>query len=92
MKKKQEKRTENIHVRLSKKEKMKLEKGAAKAGISVSEYLRLLILEKKRKVREVGKECEVVVLCQDLITYIMERYSSEDEELRERMERIWKIL
>ena len=93
MKKQAEKRTENVHVRLSKKEKRKLEKDAAKLGVSISEYLRRFALGKQIKIMNTGKECELVVLCQELVTCIMERYHSEDdEELCERLEKIWKQL
>ena len=93
MKKQVEKRTENVHVRLSKKEKRKLEKDATKLGVSISEYLRRSALGKQIKIMSTGKECELVVLCQDLVAYVVEQYESEDdEELCERLEKIWKLL
>ena len=88
-KKKTNEKNQDLHVRVTKREKERLMKEAENLGLSVSEYIRPLI----RKENPIAKMSELVVLVQDIITHVQEKYSCEDdEELAYREERLWKIL
>lgn len=92
-KKSREKKTENIHLRLTKREKNRLQRRAEELGTNVSEYIRILTLKKEIRGGRKADYCKLIVLCQDLVSYIQQRYDRvEDQELAERMERVWKLL
>lgn len=91
--KSREKKTEKIDLRLTKKEKKNLCNRAAELNVSMSEYIRILLLKKEIKVGKKTEYCRLVVLCQELVSYIAHRYSrEEDQDLTERIERIWNLL
>ena len=92
-KKSKEKKTENVHLRLTKREKKRLYKRAEELGTSVSEYIRILTLKKEFRGGRKADYCKLVVLCQDLVSYIQQRYGrDEDQDMTEGIERIWNLL
>lgn len=92
-KKRKSEKTQDLHIRVSKREKEKLSKEAEKLGISVSEYIRPLIMQKKSNAEPSSKVSTAVVLCQDIVTYVQEKYGCEDdEELSRRADKLWEIL
>lgn len=92
-KKKSSVRNESLHFRLSKREKNEIKKNAAKLKVSMSDYVRAAILSKGKGNVSSNKLSMSVVLCQDIVTYVQERYACEDDtELEERIDKLWNIL
>ena len=83
----------SVHFRVADKEKVLIEKRAEKCNMSVSEYLRSIIFATKMK-KELKEEYSgLIAMCQDLVTYVGERYwCTEDDELEERMNALWRML
>jgi len=92
-KKRRREKTQDLHLRVTKREKNKLSKEASKMGVSISAYIRPLILGKRSDGKTSSKAIQVAVLCQDIVTYVEEKYICEDNiELSERMKKIWEVL
>lgn len=86
-------KTQDLHLRVTKREKDKLSKEASELGVSVSAYIRPLIFGKKTDGKPSSKVIQATALCQDIVTYVQEKYVSEDDsELSERIEKLWEIL
>lgn len=92
-KKSKEIKTENVHLRLTKREKKRLCKRAEELDVSLSDCIRILTLKREVKSVKKAEYCKLVVWCQELVRYVQQRYGrEEDSELIGMMERIWKLL
>lgn len=91
--KRKHEKTEYLHIRVSKREKDKLIRESEKLGISISEYARPILFEKRQNDLSSSKVNRVTALCQDIVTYVQEKYGCEyDVELAERIDRLWNVL
>lgn len=82
-----------LNIRLSQTEKKRLEKKARKSCINLSEYVRTRLFQGDGKQQGVEMVGQCVVLCQDILNIIQEKYSCEDNTpLEEKVENLWKIL
>lgn len=82
-----------LNIRLSQTEKKRLEKKARKSCINLSEYVRARLFQGDGKQHGLETVGQCVVLCQDILNIIQEKYSCEDNSLlEERVEKLWKIL
>lgn len=91
---KNKKKQTQISIRLTQGEKRKLGDMAVKNGLSLSECIRALLFkdDEKRKNRKMVNPC-VVILCQDILNIIEEKYRCEDNGvLEEKVEGLWKLL
>lgn len=82
-----------LNIRLLQTEKRKLERKAQKSGLNLSEYTRARLFggDKKQQNPEMISQC--VILCQDILNIVEEKYSSEDNSmLEEKVEKLWKML
>lgn len=82
-----------MNIRLSQSEKRMLERKAQKSGINLSEYTRARLFggDEKQQNPEMVGQC--VVLCQDILNIVEEKYSCEDNSLlNEKVEKLWKVL
>lgn len=84
-----------ISFRVSKNERKNIQQKAEKKGLSVSDYLRNILINKK-EMKTKSIELPVhnvsnVVQCQELVNYIKCHYMA-DEESAERMEALWSNL
>ena len=88
--KKRSSKTENLHFRVSEKEKRALEERANEVNLSLSEYLRMMTTLSRSGGELTKNNIQVAVLCQDIVTHIQEKYACKhDHELSERMEKLW---
>ena len=87
------KKNVDVHFRVADKEKSLIERRAQKCGMSVSEYMRSIVFGQRLK-KEIKEEIsEMITMCQDLVTYVEERYwCAEDTELEGRINALWKML
>ncbi len=68
-----------MNIRLSKTEKRRLKRKAIMSGLSLSEYVRaLLSVGDGKKQQNPGMVSQCVVLCQDILNIVQEKYSCED--------------
>lgn len=82
-----------MNIRLSQAEKKRLEKKARKSGLNLSEYVRAWLLQGDGKQQGFEMVGQCVVLCQDILNIVLEKYSCEDNSLlEEKVEKLWKIL
>ncbi len=82
-----------LNIRLSQAEKRRLKRKAVKSGLNFSEYIRARLSESDRKQQDPGIVSQCVVLCQDILNIVQEKYSCEDNSLlEEKVEKLWKIL
>lgn len=82
-----------IHFRISKRMKNSLQRQANKQGKSLSDYIRYLIKEGKKKEKIKKELAQCIVLCQDIVEYVQEKYDcSENEILEEMVEKLWEKL
>ncbi len=82
-----------LNIRLSQIEKRKLKRRAAKSGLTLSEYSRVVLFQdnKKNQSPEITSQC--AILCQDILNVIQEKYSCEDNSiLEEKVEKLWNLL
>lgn len=86
-------KTQDLHLRVTEREKNRLSKEAGELGVSVSAYVRPLIFGKRTKLMPSREAIQAVALCQDIVTYVQEKYGCEDDiELAERMDNVWSVL
>ena len=86
-------KTQDLHLRVTKREKNKLSKEAEELGINMSAYMRSLVFGSKNENKPSSKAIRAVTMCQDIVTYVQEKYACEDDtELVERMDALWEIL
>lgn len=91
--KSKETKTENIHIRLTKREKKRLCKRAKELDVSISDCIRILTLKKEVRTLKKAEYCKLAVWSQDLVTYVQQRYGrEEDQELIERIDKVWELL
>ncbi len=84
---------EYINIRVSKRMKSILKKQADKQGESLSDYIRHLIQEGKRKQKAKKELVQCLVLCQDIVGYVREKYDCpENEVLVEMVDKAWEKL
>ena len=82
-----------IHFRLPETEKELIERRAQKCSMNTSEYMRSIVLGNRLTKELKGEISEMVTMCQDLVTYVTERYwCAEDAELEVRVNALWKML
>ena len=82
-----------LNIRISKTEKRRLKRKAIKNGLNLSEYIRAMLSEGDRKQQSPGMVSQYVVICQDILNIVQEKYSCEDNSmLEEKVEKLWKIL
>ena len=90
---KKQKKNITVHFRLTEAEKCDLERRSTKCSMCISEYLRKIVFGQKLKKEVKAEISELVTRCQDLVTYVEERYwCAEDQELEERMNGVWEML
>ena len=59
----------------------------------MSAYMRSLVFGNKNGNKPSIKTIRAVTMCQDIVTYVQEKYTCEDDtELAERMDALWEIL
>lgn len=82
-----------LNIRLSQTEKRRLKRKAIKNGLNLSEYIRAMLSGGDRKQQDPGMASQCVVICQDILNIVHEKYSCEDNSmLEEKVEKLWKIL
>lgn len=82
-----------LNIRLSQAEKRRLKRKAVKSDLNLSEYCRAQLFGGDGKQQDPVMVSQCVVLCQDILNIVQEKYSCEDNDmLEEKMERLWKIL
>lgn len=82
-----------LNIRLSQTEKRRLKRKAIKNGLNLSEYIRAMLSGGDRKQQGPGMVSQCVVICQDILNIVQEKYSCEDNStLEEKVEKLWKIL
>lgn len=85
--------TEDIHTRISPKEKRKIEKQANKCGMTKSEYLREMISSTLENEKDAMICANIVTLCQDLVNYVQEKYGNDDDKYLEgKVRQLWDAL
>lgn len=83
----------NIHIRVTQNMKNSLEKQAGKQKMSLSDYIRYLIQEGKKKDKMNKELAQCMVICQNIVEYVQEKYDcSENEVLKEMIEKAWEKL
>jgi len=84
---------EYIHIRVSKRTKSCLEKQAENKGMNLSDYIRHLLKEGNRREKNNKRSAECIVLCQEIVEYVKEKYDCADNEILERMvDKAWEKL
>ena len=87
------KKKEQLNIRLSQTEKIKLKKMAKRSGLTLSEYVRALLFVGDEKQHDPGRMNQCIIQCQDILNIVQEKYSCEDNSLlEEKVEKLWKIL
>ena len=82
-----------LNIRLSQTEKRRLKRKAINNGLNLSEYIRAMLSGGDRKQQGPGMVSQCVVICQDILNIVQEKYSCEDNSmLEEKVEKLWKIL
>ncbi len=82
-----------LNIRLSQTEKRRLKRKAIKNGLNLSEYIRAMLSGGDRKQQSPEMVSQCVVICQDILNIVQEKYSCEDNSmLEEKVEKLWKIL
>lgn len=84
-----ENRTVIIQVRLTPKEKKRVEANISKTGMKKSDYFRDRLLRVEKKQYE---NVQLTVAVQEILNYIEENYSFEDKTLERKVDGIWKML
>lgn len=80
-------------VRLTAREKKRLQSRAKDEGKSLSEYIRIRLAGKLAEEKSSTRVGELIVLCEDIYNHIQEKYVCEDDTiLEERMNELWKCL
>lgn len=84
---------EYINVRVSKRMKSILKNQADQQEKSLSDYIRYLIQEGRKKQKAKKELAQCLVLCQDIVGYIREKYDCpENEILVEMVDKAWEKL
>lgn len=82
-----------LNIRLSQVEKRRLERKAMKSGLNLSEYIRGQLSKGDGKRQDIEMVSQCVILCQDILNIIQEKYNCEDNSLlEEKVEKLWKRL
>lgn len=82
--------SEQIHIRVSEKDKKQIKKLAEKTGIgNTSKYMRMQALNGELK--EGVTVGIVLVLAEELVRYVEEKYDNENEELRRKVDELWEL-
>lgn len=82
-----------LNIRLSQAEKRRLNRKAIESGLNLSKYSRALLFGGDGKQQSPGMVNQCVILCQDILNIVQEKYSCEDNSLlEEKVERLWKLL
>lgn len=87
-----------IGVRFTLKEYKRIKSRAEKAGMTVSDYIRDIVLNGKKEViaKLVSqKTMESVIQARDICNYVIEKYGQYmeiDEALEEKVKKLWKSL
>ena len=82
----------SLTIRLSQKEKKRIKKAAENAGKDISEYCRMKLKKREKYQDIISYHSHILVLHFDLIEYIQQNYDCEkDENLRKKVERLWKF-
>ena len=92
---KKEKKECRIQLRLTPKEKRKLDKIIEKSGLTQSEFVRSRVFGQNIQNKESTLRCiEIIVETTNLIRYILEKYPAiiEDSEIKRRVAKLWKKL
>lgn len=92
---KKEKKECRIQLRLTPKEKGKLDRIIEKSGLKQSEFVRSRVFDQDLGNKESTLRCiEILVETADLIRHIEEKYPvmMEDSEMKKRVVRLWKKL
>ena len=92
---KKEKKECRIQLRLTQKEKRKLDKIIEKSGLMQSEFVRSRVFDQNLGNKESTLRCmEIVVEATDLIRYIAEKYPTvmEDSKMNRKVAKLWKKL
>lgn len=86
-------KNEHLNIRLSQNEKRRLKRKAEKCGLSVSGYSRALLFGDNEKQQNLGMVNQCVILCQDILNIVQEKYSCEDNSLlEEKVGKLWNLL
>lgn len=82
-----------LNIRLSQTEKRRLKRKAIKNGLNLSEYIRAMLSGGDRKQQSPGMVSQYVVICQDILNIVQEKYSCEDNSMLEENEEglRWKL-
>ena len=70
-----------LNIRISKTEKRRLKRKAIKNGLNLSEYIRAMLSGGDRKQQGPGMVSQCVVICQDILNIVQEKYSCEDNSM-----------
>ena len=82
-----------LNIRLSQTEKRRVSKQAGNSGLNLAEYTRARLFGGDGKQQDPGMMGQCVVLCQDILNIVQEKYSCEENSiLEEKVEKLWKIL
>lgn len=80
-----------LSVRLSKREKTKIEKKASNLGIKISDYVRNACLDTKGERITMLRLVYVTAILQEICNYVEENYK-EDEFMKEATKKLWNSL
>ena len=82
-----------LNIRLSQTEKRRLKRKAIKNGLNLSEYIRAMLSGGDGKRQAPGMVSQYVVICQDILNIVQEKYSCEDNSMLEENEEElrWKL-
>lgn len=91
-----DKKTSRIEIRITEKEKKRLNRIIKKSGMTQSDFLREQIFGEKMEMQlSMQRYARVLAEAAELVRFIEMDYADIcdlDEDLNERMERVWKAL
>lgn len=87
---KKDTRNEKLDVRVTSSEKNKILKRAKKLDMSVSNYLRMILLSQDKKTEGKVVMGNMLVKSQELVNYIQDSYGN-DKKLERMMDELWEI-
>ena len=92
---KKEKKECRIQLRLTPKEKRKLDKIIEKSGLMQSEFVRYCVFDQNLENKGDTIRCiEIIAEATDLIRYIADKYpvAMEDSKMKRKVAKLWKKL